>query len=62
MDILKLVIVLALVATIIVMMLGLFSMGKGGDMDKVLSTRLMFARVGMQALAIVLLIFAVYLR
>lgn len=62
MDLLNIVIVLALFATILVMMIGLFSMGRGGDLDKMISTRLMWARVGIQAFAILLLILAVYLR
>ena len=62
MDLLGVVIVLALVATIMVMMIGLFAMGRGGDFDEKVSTRLMFARVAIQAFAIVLLILAVYLR
>ncbi len=62
MDVLSVVIVLALCAVVIVMMLGLFSMGKGGELDELLSTRLMWARVGIQAFAICLLILAVYLR
>ena len=62
MDLLSIVIVLALFATVVVMLLGLFVMGKGGEVDERSSTRLMWARVGIQAFAILLLIFAVYLR
>ena len=62
MDLLSVVIVLALLATLAVMMMGLFTMGQGGSLDKRLSTRLMWARVGLQAGAIVLLILAVFLR
>ncbi len=62
MDILSVVIVVALFAVIVVMMIGLFAMGQGGDLDKMASTRLMWARVGIQAFAIALLILAVYLR
>jgi len=61
-DLLSVVIVIALLAVIVVMMIGLFAMGQGGDLDKMVSTRLMWARVGIQALAIALLILAVYLR
>jgi len=43
-------------------MIGLFAMGQGGDLDKMVSTRMMWARVGLQAFAIALLILAVYLR
>ena len=62
MDFLTVVIVLALLATIAVMMLGLFTMGQGGSLDKRMSNKLMWARVGIQAGAIGLLILAVYLR
>ena len=62
MDFLTVIIVLALLATILVMMIGLFSMGRGGNMDKLAATRMMWARVGIQAFAILLLILAVWLR
>lgn len=62
MDLLSVVIILALLATILVMMMGLFSLGQGGSLDKLFGTRLMWARVGLQALAILLLVLAVYLR
>ena len=62
MDLLSVVIVLALLATIAVMMMGLFTMGHGGSLDKMIGNRLMWARVGIQAVAILLLILAVFLR
>lgn len=62
MDLLSAVIVLALLATILVMMIGLFAMGQGGALDKMVSARMMWARVAIQAVAILLLILAVYLR
>jgi hypothetical protein len=62
MDLLTVVIILALLATIAVMMMGLFTMGHGGSLDKMMSNKLMWARVGIQAGAIALLILAVYLR
>jgi len=62
MDLLGVVIVIALFAVILVMMIGLFAMGQGGDLDERISTRMMWARVGIQAFAISLLILAVYLR
>jgi len=62
MDLLSVVIILALIATISVMVLGLFALGKGGEMDERHGTHLMWARVGIQAFAILLLIIAVYLR
>jgi len=62
MDLLGVVIILALLATVSVMILGVFTMGQGGELDERLSARLMWARVGIQAFAILLLILAVYLR
>ena len=62
MDLLSVVIVLALLATIAVMMMGLFTMGQGGSLDKMIGNRLMWARVGIQTVAILLLILAVFLR
>ncbi len=62
MDLISVIIVLALLATIAVMMMGLFTMGQGGSLDKMIGTRLMWARVGIQAAAILLLILAVFLR
>jgi phosphopantothenate synthetase len=62
MDLLSAVIVLALLATILVMMIGLFAMGQGGVLDKMVGVRMMWARVAIQAVAILLLILAVYLR
>ena len=62
MDLLNVVIFLALIATISVMVLGLFALGQGRELEERHGTHLMFARVGLQAFAILLLIFAVYLR
>jgi hypothetical protein len=62
MDPLLVVIILALFATIAAMGLGLLSMSSGGSIDRVLSTKLMWTRVGFQALTLLLLIIAVLLR
>lgn len=62
MDPLFLVILVALVLTIIVMVMGLMAMGGGGAIDKAFGTRLMWARVGLQGFAILLLLVALYLR
>jgi hypothetical protein len=62
MDLLTVVVVLALIATIITMLLGLITMGGGESMDQEFSTPLMWIRVGLQAFAIVLLLIAVWLR
>jgi hypothetical protein len=62
MDPLLIIIVLALIATIVTMFLGLLAMGGGGETDRWLSTRLMWFRVGFQGLTILLLLLAVLLR
>ncbi|MDH5354246.1 MAG: twin transmembrane helix small protein [Gammaproteobacteria bacterium] len=61
MNILTMVIMLALVATIGLIGTGVWSMAHGGEFDRKHSTQLMFARVGMQAVTVLLLLFAVYL-
>jgi len=61
MSILTVVIVIAMVLTIAVLVIGLGSMGVGGEFDEKHSTQLMFARVGLQAVTLLLLCFAIYL-
>ena len=61
MNILSVLIVLALLLTIVVLGTGIWSMAHGGEFDRKHSTELMFARVGMQAVTLLLLFFAVYL-
>ena len=61
MTILNVVIVAALLMTIGLMGTGIWSMAHGGDFDQKHSTQLMMARVGMQAVTIILLLLAVYL-
>lgn len=55
--------VILLIATVAALFSGLFSMGVGGDFDDRNSNRLMFTRVGLQGLAvgliILLLLFAI---
>jgi hypothetical protein len=62
MDPLLIVIIVALVATVVTMSLGLLVMGGGGETDRWLSTRLMWVRVGFQGLTVLLLILAVFIR
>ena len=62
MDLLTVVIILALVATVVALVLGLFSMGQGGSFDKDFGTGFMWLRVGFQGLAIGLLMLALLLR
>jgi len=58
MNILTIMIILALLATIGALVMGVVSMSRGGEFDRQHSTQLMFARVGFQALALVLLVAA----
>lgn len=62
MDRLLIVIILALGATLVATILGLISMSGGGAVDEELSTPLMWTRVGLQALTLLLLVAAVFLR
>ena len=60
---LTILIVILLIATVATLFGGLVSMGIGGETDDRNSTRLMFARVGLQAVAvalIMLLLFALH--
>ena len=62
MDLLTLLIIFALLATGVALLLGLTSLGQGGSFDKDFGTGFMWARVGLQGLAIVLLVVALALR
>ena len=57
-----LLIVLALVATIVAMALGLLSMASGGSLDRKVSTPLMWIRIVAQAFAVLLLLLALYIQ
>ncbi len=61
MDILNIAIIGALLMTVGLIGTGIWSMAHGGEFDQKHSTQLMFARVGMQAITLLLLFFAVYL-
>ena len=61
MSIISYLVIAALVATVIVLVLGLRSMAVGGDYDKVHAEKFMWERVALQALVIVLLIAAALL-
>ncbi len=61
MTILTWVIVGALLMTVGLIGTGIWSMAHGGQFDDKHSTQLMFARVAMQGITILLLLFAVYL-
>ncbi len=61
MNILSVVIVVAMFLTIVVLGAGIWSMAHGGEFDEKHSSQLMFARVGMQAVTLILLFLAIYL-
>ncbi len=61
MDLLTLVIVACLILTAIILVIGVGSMAQGGEFDEKHSDQLMFARVGMQAITLVLLFVALYI-
>jgi cbb3-type cytochrome oxidase maturation protein len=61
MNILSIVIVVALLLTIIVLGAGIWSMAHGGEFDEKHSEQFMFARIGLQAVTLVLLFIAIYL-
>ncbi len=61
MDLLTLVIVACLILTVIILLVGVSSMAQGGEFDERHSDHLMFARVGMQAITLILLFVALYL-
>ena len=61
MELLTLFIILALVATIVSLGWGIGSMAQGGSYDAKHSAQLMNARVGFQAVAVVLLLIALFL-
>ncbi len=60
MDALVLLIILALIATIVSLVTGVVSMGRGGEFDQKHSNQLMWSRVGFQGLALILLVAALY--
>ena len=62
MDLLSIVIILALIATIVTLLMGLVSMGGNQAMDRELSEPLMWARVALQGFAILLLFIAIWLH
>jgi len=62
MDLLLVVIILALFATGMTLLIGVMSMAGGGATDRVISTPLMWARVGLQAFTIILLLAAALMQ
>ncbi|MDH3588746.1 MAG: twin transmembrane helix small protein [Gammaproteobacteria bacterium] len=61
MSFLTLILVLATIATIITLVMGLVSMARGGDYDLKHSEQLMYTRVGIQGGAVLLMLIALYL-
>jgi hypothetical protein len=62
MDLFTVVIIVTMLVTVATMFLGVLTMSGGGSTDKSLSTPLMWARVGFQALTLLLLFIAIRLR
>jgi Hypoxia induced protein conserved region len=62
MDLFLVAIVAALFITVVITIAGLLTMAGGGKTDDALSTPLMWARVGAQALTILLLVTAILAR
>lgn len=62
MEVLTIVIIMALLATVLALVFGLISLAQGGSFDKDFGTGFMWARVGLQGLAISLLVLALFLR
>jgi hypothetical protein len=62
MDLFVVVIIAAMLLTVATVFLGVLTMSGGGSTDKTLSTPLMWARVGFQALTLLLLFVAMRLR
>jgi hypothetical protein len=60
MSVLTLLIILALIATIVALAWGVGSMAHGGTYDDKHSEEIMFTRVGLQALAFVLIVVALF--
>jgi len=60
MEILNFLIIAALIATIVVLALGLRSMARGGDYDRDHAEKFMWERVALQALVVILLIAAAF--
>lgn len=57
---LNMIIILALLATISALGLGLLSMGIGGSLDRDYGERFMWARIGLQAATVALIIGALF--
>lgn len=61
MNLLTVIIIVAMLLTVVALVMGIGSMARGGEYDEKHETQFMFARVGLQAVTLVLLLFAIYL-
>lgn len=60
MNVITLIVIMALVATVATLFWGVGSMAHGGSYDREHSGQIMFTRVGIQAIAFVLIVSALY--
>ena len=61
MGALDVVVVLALLAAIGAMLIGLYSMGRGGTFDREMSVSIMYLRIALQGVAVLFMLLALYL-
>jgi len=61
MSIVNVLVIAALIATVVVLVLGLRSMARGGSYDKTHAEKFMWERVALQGLVVVLLLVAAFL-
>ncbi|MDX1487367.1 MAG: twin transmembrane helix small protein [Acidiferrobacterales bacterium] len=61
MEILTVIIVIGLLATVGTLLIGVASMARGDEFDQAHSHQLMFARVGLQGVTLLCLLIALYL-
>ena len=59
-SILPFIIITVLIAVLIVLLIGIIAMLKGGDFNKRWGNKLMRARVGLQGLAVILILLTAY--
>ena len=60
-PVLTVVVILALLAAIGAMIIGLYSMGRGGSFDKKMSVPIMYLRIILQGVAVLFMLLALYL-
>ena len=62
MDVLNLLIIAALVITVLALVAGIYTMEHGGGLDRKFGNKLMWIRVGLQAVVVALLALVLLLR